>query len=121
MKFSGHALGGGFGILDDDDIQAESKRFKKSFLTSKTEKETSEWHAVEHKLINLLEAGQEVTLENLRNASEIRNECGIDNKLLRDPGEIKLKEGVRVGLEYLRLRKIFDSKNQPPPNSFSSQ
>ena len=119
MKFIGFPLTRGFAIIDENGIQAESKDFRER-ADKTTKDERSEWHAIEHKLINLLISGQEITLENLSNASMMSEECGVNNEYLKDPGVTKLKEGVRVGLEYLRLKNLSDSKNCSSKN-FSSQ
>jgi len=65
--------------------------------------EECEWHAVEHKLINLLESNQELMLENLKKAPMTRLLCGRFNKLLKESSDKKLKEAIMVGHQYLEL------------------
>ncbi len=76
--------------------------------------ERSQWHAAEHKIIWLLENEQPLTLENLRKAPMISPLCGggsIDNIMIepcntvKEPNEEKLKEALRVGEQYLLLKK----------------
>lgn len=68
-------------------------------------KERSQWHATEHKLINLLKDGQKLTIKNIRMAPKEITNCTADNKGLEDPDDKKLREGIRVGKKYLRLKK----------------
>jgi len=116
MKFIGGCNWKGFFILDKEDgTQVLSEKYKDQDKAPpedaiKTD-EKSEWHAIEHKLINLITSGKELTLENLRAASIINAECGNSNRFLKEPGDEKLKEGINVGLEYLRLKTPLGSKN----------
>ena len=73
--------------------------------------EMSKWHATEHKLINLLMSGKPLTIENLKIETMIAPDCGIRNKYLKEPEDEKLKEAIKVGLEFLRKRKALTLKN----------
>ena len=73
--------------------------------------EMSKWHAIEHKLINLLMGGKPLTIENLKAETMICPHCGINNKYLKEPEDEKLKEAIKVGLEFLRKRKALTLKN----------
>lgn len=82
-------------------IESQFKRLKK---------EVSQWHAVEHKVIHLLESGKEVTLENLKKAPMFSWSCGLlwlnmPDLCLEEPSDEKLKEGLEVALRYLKLKK----------------
>lgn len=63
-----------------------------------------EWHAAEQKLINLLSAGQELTLENLRKAPMTSPFCSVGNSFLKEPSAEKLEEALRVGQIFLKRR-----------------
>ncbi len=63
-----------------------------------------EWHAVEHKLVNVLSVGQELTIENLKNAPCNISHCGEGNRFLREPSDEKLQEALRVGKIFLERR-----------------
>jgi len=65
----------------------------------------AEWHAVEHKLIRLLENGDELTLENLKKSPIESSYCGSGNADIREPSSDKLQEAIIVGLKYLALRE----------------
>jgi hypothetical protein len=86
------------------------------FITStesqfkRLKKEASQWHAVEHKVIHLLESGKEVTLENLKKAPMFSWSCAllylnIPDPWLEEPSDEKLKEGLKVALKYLEVKK----------------
>lgn len=70
-----------------------------------------EWHATEHKLVNLIENGERLRLENLERAPMSHCRCVVGNTILREPSEKKLREALRVGQIYfssihLWLRRI---------------
>ena len=59
--------------------------------------ETSEWHALEHKVIYLLENKLPLTIDNLEKAPMRQNKrCGIGNKLLRKPSARKMNLALRA-------------------------
>lgn len=64
-----------------------------------------EWHAVEHKLVQLLQNRQKITLENLKKAPMLSTGCGSKNFFLKSPTNEKLQEGLQVGLNCLKLKK----------------
>lgn len=69
-----------------------------------------QWHALEHKVINLLKSGEEITLENLRKAPMITLSCSQFwrtpfNPFLAEPTKEQLMEGLKVALKYLELKK----------------
>ena len=115
MKFMGGCNWKGFGFVDMDGIQVLSEKYRDQDQAPPEDAirtdETSEWHAIEHKLMNLITSGKELTLENLRVASMIVADCGNSNRYLKEPEEDKLEEGLRVGLRYLRLKTPLGSKN----------
>lgn len=67
------------------------------------EREFYEWHATEHKVIQLLESGKLLTLENLREMPMTSKYCGANNTDLKLPPEKKLKEALKVAKQYRRL------------------
>jgi len=70
------------------------------------EKETAEWHGAEHKLIFLLMAGSELSLENLQKASKLVKGCGDHNQTLKEPPPEKLMETLRLGEKILQQLKM---------------
>ncbi len=66
-------------------------------------KQLKQWHATEHKVIYVLENGQELTLKSLREAPLRHYKCGHRNWCLEEPSREKLIEALRVGKEYLNL------------------
>ena len=69
--------------------------------------EHREWHAAEHKIINLLEVVLYMedtnlfSIENLRKIPMKTVGCGANNRNLKEPSEEKLQEAMNVGQKYL--------------------
>jgi hypothetical protein len=71
-----------------------------------------EWHAVEHKLGNMIDGHHKYTLANLRKASSLKRRCGIDNQDIKEPSESKLEEAMRVCKKlYPYSPSFFEPKN----------
>lgn len=89
---------------------------KKSLAEREWQKlESLEWHACEHKLIYVLENGQEITEENIRNAPAYTEFCGCgegdyQKSKLKDPSADKIMAAVSVGLKYMGLSKAVAEK-----------
>ncbi len=59
--------------------------------------ETSEWHALEHKLIYLLENKLPLTIDNIEKAPMKQDKrCGFGDKLLRKPSARKMNMALRA-------------------------
>ncbi len=74
-------------------------------LRGKRRKDTLEWHAAEHKIINILRTAgnsREIIMPNLKRASMFSPFCGDGNLLLVEPSEDKLKEALRAGRIFCR-------------------
>ncbi|MCK4592238.1 DUF1385 domain-containing protein [Candidatus Parcubacteria bacterium] len=63
--------------------------------------ETSEWHAIEHKLVYSLENNCPLTIDNFKKIPIKHKRCGIWNKLLREPSLKKINMALEAGKEYL--------------------
>lgn len=71
-------------------------------------KDLFEWHACEHKLIHVLESGQEVTIQAIMETPSYDEHCGcpteeIQRSRLREPSMEKILETVATGKRYLAL------------------
>ena len=62
----------------------------------KMAREWSEWHAIEHKLIYLLENKLPLTVDNLKKALMQHERCGIGNKLLSEPSIRKMNLALKT-------------------------
>jgi len=75
----------------------------------RTMNEMKQWHAAEHKLINLLQNSIEnevsLNMENLRNSPMETDGCSGNNRWLIEPSGKKLVEALEVGREYLKKIK----------------
>lgn len=82
-----------------------------SYIECLTNRNIREYHAVEHKVIALLQANFPVTPENLRGASSFAHGCGtirgfpkflwfLERLTLSEPSDEKLNEGIEVGIKY---------------------
>jgi len=70
--------------------------------------ELFEWHACEHKLIHVLESGQEATFQTIKEAASYDKHCGcgegdLQRSRLREPSLEKILETVAAGQRYLAL------------------
>jgi|Deesub1362B_J571_1020462.scaffolds.fasta_scaffold19782_2 hypothetical protein len=70
------------------------------FFKEEIDPQLEEWHACEHKLVNLLAEKKELTLDNLKRASFFGSYCGSENRYLAEPSSEKLEETLRVGKQY---------------------
>ena len=61
--------------------------------------EWSEWHAIEHKFIYLLENKLSLTADNLKKAPIQHKRCGIGNKLLSKPSIRKMNLALKTAEE----------------------
>ena len=67
--------------------------------------ETSQWHAIEHKLIYLLEHECVLTEENFEKASMKHERCGIRNIMLARPKLKKINIAIKAGNHYLQNKE----------------
>ncbi|MCK5466432.1 DUF1385 domain-containing protein [Candidatus Parcubacteria bacterium] len=72
--------------------------------------ETSEWHAIEYKLIYLLENNCLLTIDNLERAPMKHKRCGAHNIFLHKPSLKKIKIALELGEEYLNKKKLDSSQ-----------
>lgn len=72
------------------------------FLSVKYIRDTSEWHACEHKLIKLIVKHQKITFEMLSKEPDTTEYCGRQNRYLKEPKKEKIKETLRVAEEYYK-------------------
>lgn len=61
--------------------------------------EWSEWHAIEHKLIYLLENKLPLTIDNLKKTPMKHERCGVGNKFLRKPSVRKMSMALKATRE----------------------
>lgn len=81
----------------------DKKRFDEE--VEKLRKELRQWHSAEHKIIYLLINSLPLTLKNIREAPMEMPKCGAKNHNLEEPDDAKLREALRVGKKFLRLRE----------------
>ena len=71
------------------------------------EEESNEWHAAEHKIVNLLEIVlymkdiSFLSMKNLKKTPMENINCGVNNINLKEPSREKLQEAMSVGQRYL--------------------
>lgn len=88
------------GFLSEDEIYEKNRKLTQAV---QKDREFLQWHACEHKVIQLLEKQLEPTLANLQKMPMTSPECGASfyqNAFLKEPSLEKLIEGLRVVQEY---------------------
>lgn len=67
--------------------------------------ELTQWHATEHKLINVLEKQEILTIESLKKASKKHPKCGGNNIFLSEPSCRKIEQALEAGKKYIYLNE----------------
>jgi len=61
--------------------------------------EWSEWHAIEHKFVYLLENKLPLTIDNLKKAPKQHKRCGVKNRFLHEPSIRKMNLALKATKE----------------------